>query len=101
MKILLACSAGMSTSLVESKMQIYLEEQNIKAEVIAMDAGNAKAVANEWDIIMLGPQVSFMKQEFETISKKPVIIIPPMLYAMAKAKEIVELAIKTLGQNNE
>jgi cellobiose-specific phosphotransferase system component IIB len=46
---------------------------------------------------MLGPQVSFMESEFKEITNKPVVIIPPQFYAMAKSEEILEIAIKKLG----
>ncbi len=97
MKILLVCSAGMSTSLVESKMKKLLKKREIEGKVQALDSGSAKSILEKWDIIMLGPQVSFMESEFKEITNKPVVIIPPQFYAMAKSEEILEIAIKKLG----
>jgi PTS system cellobiose-specific IIB component len=44
MKILLVCSAGMSTSLVESKMKKLLKKREIEGKVQALDSGSAKSI---------------------------------------------------------
>ncbi len=100
MKILLACSAGMSTSLLEKSMNTYLEENNIKGEVKAMSSGDAKQVMDKWDIVMLGPQVRFMLPGFKEATDKPVIVIDQSAYAMAKAEIVVKQAQEALKNKN-
>ena len=98
MKILLACSAGMSTSLVESKMKTYMEENGISGTVEAHGSESAKAMLNDFDVVMLGPQVSFMLDDFKSLTSKPVVVMAPSDYAMANAKNIIQQAQKALGK---
>lgn len=65
--IMLNCSAGMSTSLLVTKMQAAAKEQGIDAEIFACPASEAddKMAQQEIDCVLLGPQVSYMKGDFE------------------------------------
>ena len=58
--ILLCCSAGMSTSLMVSKMQSNAEERGIEATIWAVPEAEAEANAEKADVILLGPQVRFL-----------------------------------------
>ncbi|CAM9149995.1 PTS sugar transporter subunit IIB [Mycoplasma marinum] len=98
MKILLACSAGMSTSLLEKSMQDYMDANNIEGTVRAMSSNEAKGVTEEWDIVMLGPQVRYMLAGFKEITEKPVIVIAPQYYALAKGEEVVNIALEELNK---
>lgn len=98
-KILLACSAGMSTSLLESSMNDYANKNNIEAYIIAKSSGEAKSIINEFDIILLGPQVRYMEQTFKSLAQnKPVLVIPPQVYATAKGEECFKLVLENLGK---
>ena len=65
--IMLVCSAGMSTSLLVSKMQKSAESKGLKAEIFANSANEADKTlrSKEVDVLLLGPQVRFMKSQFE------------------------------------
>lgn len=99
MKILLACSAGMSTSILEKNLNDYLASQQIEGKALAVSAAVAKSMIDEYDIVLLGPQVRFMLNEFKNLAgdKIPVAIIEPRDYAMAKAENIVVFAQKLLA----
>lgn len=98
MKILLACSAGMSTSILEKNMNTYIAEKNLGFKVKAMSSGEAKDSMKDYDVILLGPQVRFMEREFkEAEGAKPVAVIPPQMYGMMQGGATVELAIKTFN----
>lgn len=93
MKILLACSAGMSTSLLEASIRKYAESIGDSIEVIAKPSGEAKEILQNYDIVLLGPQVKFMEQSFKDIAGPiPVVVIPPAIYAMAKGEDCYKLA---------
>lgn len=49
--ILLCCSAGMSTSLMVSKMQASAEERGIEATIWAVPEAEAQANAEKADVI--------------------------------------------------
>lgn len=93
MKILLACSAGMSTSLLEASIKKYAESIGETIEVIAKPSGEAKSIIKNYDIVLLGPQVKFMEQSFKDVAGNvPIVVIPPAIYAMAKGEDCFNLA---------
>ncbi|MGL4343495.1 MAG: PTS sugar transporter subunit IIB [Metamycoplasmataceae bacterium] len=99
LKILLACSAGMSTSLLESSIKKYAESINEEVQVVANPSNEAKATISNFDICLLGPQVRFMEQSFkEAAGNVPVVVIPPAIYAMAKGEECYKLVLENLGR---
>lgn len=65
--IMLVCSAGMSTSLLVTKMQKAAEEKGMDAEIFAVSASEAdqNMDSKDIDVLLLGPQVRFMKAQFE------------------------------------
>ncbi|WP_018658851.1 PTS sugar transporter subunit IIB [Allofustis seminis] len=65
--IMLVCSAGMSTSLLVTKMEKAAAEKGLDAEIFAVSASEADATiqSKHPDVVMLGPQVRFMKDQFE------------------------------------
>ena len=65
LKILLCCSAGMSTSLLVTKMQAAAKEQGIECSIQAMAEGEVKNHEDEMDVLLLGPQVRFLFNKIE------------------------------------
>lgn len=55
--IMLVCSAGMSTSLLVSKMQKVAEEKEIDADIFAVAANEAdqNLEKKDIDVLLLGP----------------------------------------------
>lgn len=99
MKILLACSAGMSTSLLEKSIKDYAASIGEQVDVIAKASNEAREVIKEYDIVLLGPQVKFMENSFkEAAGVIPVVVIPPHIYAMAKGEETFKLVKETLAK---
>ncbi|GEQ04266.1 PTS sugar transporter subunit IIB [Staphylococcus gallinarum] len=75
-KILLSCSAGMSTSLLVSKMKEVAEEQSLSVQIDAVSSDNAFSMLNSYDVLLIGPQMRFMKRRFEKHVKEQNISIP-------------------------
>lgn len=99
MKILLACSAGMSTSLLENSIKKYAESIGETVEVMAKPSNEARESIKDYDIVLLGPQVRFMESSFkECAGTVPVIVIPPQIYAMAKGEDCFKLAKENLNK---
>jgi PTS system cellobiose-specific IIB component len=59
--IMLVCSAGMSTSLLVTKMQKAAEEKGLETDIFAVSASDADNSLEEKnvDVLLLGPQVRF------------------------------------------
>lgn len=62
--ILLACSAGMSTSLLVTKMEEAAEKQDINVNIKAMSSDNAFHSLEDYDVLLIGPQMRFMRKKF-------------------------------------
>ena len=98
-KILLVCSAGMSTSLMVNKMKDAAAQRGIEAEIWAVgDAEAANNIGNA-DIMMLGPQVRFLESKMKGIAgEKPVTVIHMQAYAMMNGAKVLDQALKLLGK---
>lgn len=104
--IMLNCSAGMSTSLLVTKMQEAAKEQGIDAEIFACPAAEAdeKIEQKEIDCVLLGPQISYMKGDFENKVKGkgkdgkdiPLAVINMQDYGMMNGKKVLAQAEKMI-----
>lgn len=63
--IVLLCAAGMSTSLLVSKMKEEAAAADYECKIKAYPLSSAKEVGPEADIILLGPQVRFSKAKVQ------------------------------------
>lgn len=94
-RIMLVCSAGMSTSLLVTKMQTAAKEMGQEIEIFAVaeaDSKNQKPV----DLVLLGPQVRFLMAQMQknfAVSGTPVAIIDSMLYGTMNGKAVLETAM--------
>lgn len=72
-KIVLLCSGGFSTSLLMNKMKAMAAKLNYACEIDAYPADMAvypdaaDVIAKNADIILLGPQVRFMKESIQKV----------------------------------
>ena len=99
--IMLVCSAGMSTSLLVSKMQKSAESKGLKAEIFANSANEADKTlrSKEVDVLLLGPQVRFMKSQFEkkvVVKNIPVDVIDMRDYGMVNGEKVLQTALDLL-----
>ena len=97
-RIMLACASGMSTSLLVEKMKeaskTYDEEYVIWAvalETIQEEIGN-------FDVLLLGPQISIYKDRIEKIvaGAAPIAVIKPSDYGRCNGKAVLKQAIEML-----
>ncbi|UUX35405.1 PTS sugar transporter subunit IIB [Fundicoccus culcitae] len=98
MKILLVCAGGMSTSILMKKMEKYWEEQGIDLDIRAVGLGNYAEYAKEYEIILVGPQVSYKLQQIKEDTGLPTEAIPSYDYAIANTQNILKLAQKLYAQ---
>lgn len=97
MKILLCCSAGMSTSLIVSKMEKVAKSKGISAHIWAVSESVVRSEFIEADVLLLGPQVRFLLDEMESVCGEkniPVEVIDMLSYGMCDGEAILEQAIK-------
>lgn len=99
-KILLACCAGMSTSLLVTRMQEAAKKRNIDVEISAMPVGEAETVLKNWDIVMLGPQVrhQLKRTEEKAEGKLPVRVIEMRDYGLMNGDNVLDAALKAMDE---
>lgn len=93
-KILLVCSAGMSTSMLVKKLQDTANKEGKEYEVEALALSEAETKVDEVDVILLGPQVRFQKAQVEKVAngKVPVDVIDMQQYGMMDGEGVLKHA---------
>ncbi|MDN5304989.1 MAG: cellobiose system component [Fusobacteriaceae bacterium] len=95
-KILLLCSAGMSTSIVVRKMKQEADKRGLEVEIDALGLENFHDKLNEYDVFLLGPQVRFKKNELSEVAKKynkVVEVIDSRDYGTLNGAKILDFAL--------
>ncbi len=98
-KILLACAAGMSTSLLVTKMEQAAKAKGEEVQIVAVPVDAFADKVKDYDIALLGPQVKFKKDEFQKIADQygiKVLVINSMDYGLMKGEKVLEDALKEL-----
>ena len=67
MRILLVCAAGMSTSLLVNNMKNFADEDDF---IEARPAGNLEEIVDNFDVILVGPQIRYKFNQIEKICKE-------------------------------
>lgn len=96
-KIMLACSAGMSTSLLVSKMENAAKENGIEAQIWAIPEANIGTEVEKCDVLLLGPQVRYLLGKATEVAKPhniPVEVINMMHYGTCNGKAVLDRAIE-------
>ncbi len=100
-RIYLFCSAGMSTSMLASKMQAVSNQHNLPFEVEAFPDAKIGQIIEEKhpDVILLGPQVKYRYNEIvERYGSTgiPIQVIDQTDYGMMNGEKVLKSAIKLL-----
>lgn len=95
-KILLVCNAGMSTSMLVQRMEKAAEADGIDAKILALPITDAANQLDEWDVIMLGPQVRHELKGLKSKTTTPVEVIEMRDYGMMNGENVLKAAIKVI-----
>ncbi len=100
MKILLVCAAGMSTSLLVTKMKEHAANLGKEVEIIALPISECSTVADEVDVVLLGPQVRYQKPQVDTIinGRVPVEVIDMRDYGTMNGEAVLNRAMALHGE---
>ena len=79
-RILLVCNLGMSTSMLVQRMEKAAVEKEIEVEITAVPLTTAEKQIDEWDVIMLGPQVRHNMKQLTSIGSKTPIAVIEMIF---------------------
>ena len=99
--IRLFCNAGMSTSLLVTKMKKAAEERGVEVDIVAYSANEAKQRMPEADVALIGPQIAYRQKEFKAMGAElgvPVEVIPAVDYGMVNGPKVLDLARSLAGK---
>lgn len=99
-RILLVCSAGMSTSLLVTKMNLAAVKQGITAEINAVAEAELNKYIDSVDVVLLGPQVRFLLSKVkDSLATKgiPVEVINSVDYGTMNGDKVLKQAINLIG----
>ena len=101
MKILLVCAGGMSTSLVMKNIRAAFGEDEADWSVNADSVENLEQIIDDYDVVLLGPQIGYKKNQLLEIAKeknKPLDVINSMDYGMGNGINILKQIKKMINK---
>ena len=91
MKILLMCNAGMSTGILQMKLEEEARKHQVEVNVEAIPMGELNENIDSADIILLGPQIRFAYPDVvKQAQGKPVLLIDVQDFGMMRADKIFQ-----------
>ncbi|MBD3694878.1 PTS sugar transporter subunit IIB [Klebsiella pneumoniae] len=98
--IYLFCSAGMSTSLLVSKMRAQAEKYEVPVIIEAYPETLAGEKGPEADVVLLGPQIAYMLPEIQRLlPNKPVEVIDSLLYGKVDGLGVLKAAVAAIKKS--
>lgn len=95
--IYLFCSAGMSTSLLVSKMRAQAEKYEVPVIIEAFSESFAAEKGPQADVVLLGPQIAYMKADIQKLlPNKPVEVIDSALYGKVDGLGVLKAAVAAI-----
>jgi cellobiose PTS system EIIB component len=98
MNIYLVCNAGMSTSILVSKMKEEAKKQNVEANIEAFSVEILDEKVGVANVILIGPQIRHMLPEIEkTVNGRcPVAVINMRDYGMINGANVLKQALELI-----
>lgn len=96
MRIVLCCAAGMSTSMLVSKMQHAALGRGLEIDIKAVPVAEFERILPDADVVLLGPQVQFEAVRLTAIAApqgKSVAVIDMMDYGMMRGEQVLDKAL--------
>ncbi|WP_440897599.1 PTS sugar transporter subunit IIB [Amphibacillus sp. Q70] len=99
--ILLVCAAGMSTSLMVNKMQAAAKNRDEEISINATAGGNIDKYGDQADVLLLGPQISYQKDEYVNKYEPkgiPVAVIDTVDYGLMNGEKVLDQALQMIKE---
>ncbi len=99
-KIYLFCAAGMSTSLLVSKMREQAAKYSVPVDIEAFPESQANEKGPEADVLLLGPQVGYMHADISArFPDKPVAVIDTAMYGRVDGLSVLKAAVAEIKKS--
>lgn len=98
-RITLICAAGMSTSLLVTKMNAAAIKQGAQVSIVAIGEAELKNHWDDTDVILLGPQVRYLLNKVKAEGEKkgiPVELINSSDYGLMNGEKVLSQALNLL-----
>jgi PTS system cellobiose-specific IIB component len=98
-RVMLVCSAGMSTSLLVTKMNLAAHKQGLKLQIQAVSEAECKNQMNQADVLLLGPQVRFLLDQLRKAAAPagvPVEVIDSADYGTMNGERVLQQALRLM-----
>ncbi|WP_350344077.1 PTS sugar transporter subunit IIB [Proteinivorax tanatarense] len=100
-KIMLVCAAGMSTSLLVTKMNGAAVKEKLSVDILAVSESEADEHLDSIDILLLGPQVRYLKSNMEEKlhgKDVPVSVIDSIMYGRMDGEGVLKQALELVNK---
>ncbi|MGL4388699.1 MAG: PTS sugar transporter subunit IIB [Brevinema sp.] len=95
-KIVLCCSAGMSTSLFVQKAIDYAKNEGIEIEMEAISVTELDTYLKDHavDLVAIAPQIRFQEEQVKAKTDKPVFAVDMRDYGLMNVSKVLPAMIK-------
>lgn len=96
-KILLVCNAGISTSILVSKMKKAAQAQGIDVSIQVKSMTGVKDVIQDMDIVLLAPQIGYEQKKLQDLAGDiPVEKVDVRDFGILNGEGVLREAMKVL-----
>ena len=98
-KIMLCCSAGVSTRLLVKKMVAEAEKRQLPVEIKAFGAAEFDEQVAKYQVVLLGPQVKYMLADLQSRAKPFGVPVEPIAmtdYGMQRGDKVLDFALSLI-----
>lgn len=90
-KVLLCCSSGLTTSYFVMKLEEAIQNAHLDIKILATSYEKIFKIVNDYDMLLLAPQISYKKSEAKK-SFKDIIIekIPALIFAKYDTNQMIQ-----------
>lgn len=100
-KIALFCAAGMSTSVLVTKMDKAAKKKGLDIEIAAFPESQMSKHLDGVSVVLLGPQIKFVFERAKKICNPlniPVAVISSIDYGMMNGEKVLNDALKLIDK---
>lgn len=98
LNILLACNAGMSTSIMARKIREAATAEGYEATVTAVPYAEADEFYGMADAVLLGPQIRYAEKDVRAKASCPVLVMNMQDYGTMNGKKMFHMVLDALAK---
>lgn len=100
MKVIICCTSGATSTFIAEMINEEARNNLISIEAAGMPWHQVKDVADEYDAILMAPQISYMEKKFKKEFGDKASVIPAMDFATFNAAHIIHTVMTEKNSGN-